>query len=61
MTRKEILEIAARRGMKGVSRLRKADLVRAIQEHEGNYPCFGTAEGYCDQTDCLWREDCLGG
>jgi hypothetical protein len=60
MTRREILEMAALRGMKGVSRLRKADLIRAMQEHEGNYPCFGTAEDSCDRTDCLWRKDCLG-
>lgn len=61
MTKKEILGIAAERGMRGVSRLRKADLVRAIQKDEGNYPCFGTAHGQCDRTDCLWRGDCLRG
>lgn len=60
MTKREILKIAADRGMTGVSRLRKAELVRAIQEDEGNYPCFGTAEGYCDRKDCIWRGDCLG-
>jgi hypothetical protein len=60
MTKKEIVKIAMDLGIKGVSRLRKAELVRAIQKHEGNYPCFGTADGYCDQMDCLWRKDCLG-
>lgn len=42
-------------------RMRKAELIRAIQEAEGNVPCFGTAETYCDQTLCCWREDCLSG
>jgi len=61
MTRKNILRMAAELGMKGVSRLRKAELIRAIQKHEGNYPCFGTASGYCDRHDCIWRDDCLNG
>lgn len=59
MTKKEILKIASKKGLRGISKLRKADLVRAIQSHEGNYPCYGTADGECDRTDCLWREDCL--
>lgn len=47
---------------KGVNsaRLKKADIVRAIQTAEGNFPCYGTAvDGFCDQQACLWREDCL--
>jgi len=39
--------------------MKKADMIRAIQVAEGNLPCFGTAPGYCDQIDCLWRDDCL--
>ncbi|MBI5345069.1 MAG: SAP domain-containing protein, partial [Deltaproteobacteria bacterium] len=34
-------------------------LVRAIQTKEGNFPCFGTAEVYCDQLNCSFRDDCL--
>ena len=41
------------------SKLNKDELVRAIQATEGNYPCFKTAENYCDQVVCLWRDDCL--
>lgn len=38
----------------------KASLVRAIQLSEGNFDCFGTAyDGICDQSGCLWREDCF--
>ena len=39
--------------------VKKDDLIRAIQEAEGNFPCFGSAEDYCDQPDCRWREVCL--
>ncbi len=41
-------------------RMRKADLIRAIQRAEGHFDCFGTASGSCDQQDCAWRKDCLG-
>lgn len=52
--------IAREQGVPGRSRLSKPDLIRAIQRHEGNFDCFGTArEGYCDQTSCLWLGDCL--
>ena len=39
--------------------LKKADLIKAIQKVEGNFECFGTAEGSCDQLKCCWRNDCL--
>ena len=38
---------------------RKADLIRFIQTTEGNFPCFGHAEDFCDQLECCWRDDCL--
>jgi hypothetical protein len=38
----------------------KTNLIRAIQKAEGNFPCFKTAQGSCDQLGCCWREDCLG-
>jgi len=38
---------------------KKLDLIRAIQEQEGNFPCFGSADLYCDQNSCIFREDCL--
>jgi hypothetical protein len=38
----------------------KADAVRSIQRAEGNFDCFGTpVNGYCDQVECLFREDCM--
>ncbi|HLV31436.1 MAG TPA: hypothetical protein VKY57_07705 [Chitinispirillaceae bacterium] len=41
------------------SKMKKDDLIIAIQKAEGNFPCFKTANGSCDQIDCMWREECL--
>jgi hypothetical protein len=60
MTISQVREIARKRGIR-TARMAKADIVRAIQRAEGNFDCFGSARGgYCDQGNCLWREDCLG-
>lgn len=40
-------------------KLKKVDLIRAIQHKEGNTVCFGTGKNFCDQTGCCWRDDCL--
>jgi hypothetical protein len=39
--------------------MKKAELVRAVQQAENNVECFetGTANN-CGENDCLWREDC---
>lgn len=42
-----------------VGKLRKEDVIRAIQNKEGNFPCFGTAKDYCSQKACCWRDACL--
>ncbi len=55
LVRSKAREIGIRPG-----KLNKLNLIRRIQQTEGNFDCFGTAvDGYCDQADCLWREDCL--
>jgi len=54
----EIRKMAKNLGVKSFGR-KKADIIREIQMKEGNFPCFGTAEGYCDQSNCLWRSDCV--
>jgi len=59
MTVKELRAIAKDLGII-MKNLRKAELIRAIQLAEGNSDCFGTAEDYCDQLNCLFRKDCLG-
>jgi hypothetical protein len=41
-------------------KMKKVELVRAIQSKEGNKPCFDTAyKSECNQMNCRWREDCL--
>jgi len=59
MTVKELRAIAKDLGIR-TNNLRKAELIRAIQLAEGNFDCFGTAEDYCDQLNCLFPKDCLG-
>ena len=55
----EIRVIAKKLGVKS-ARVKKADLIRAIQLAEGNFDCFGTAAaGFCDQSGCAWLSDCL--
>ncbi len=34
-------------------------LIHSVQRIEGNPDCFGTANGYCDQKNCIWRDYCL--
>lgn len=58
MQMEKVRERAKKLGVRS-SRMKKQDLIRAIQKAEGNFPCFGTAAGYCDQLKCCWREDCV--
>ncbi len=37
----------------------KVNLIRKIQEEEGNSPCFQANSDSCQQADCCWRSDCL--
>lgn len=58
MKLEEIKEIAKQHDIK-TGKLKKADLVRAIQLAEGNVICFETGKvSECNQTGCLWRSDC---
>lgn len=55
----EIRERAKDFGIKSV-RMSKLNLIREIQLSEGNFSCFASAtNSECDQTACLWREDCF--
>ena len=58
MTVKELQKIASGLGVESRG-LKKAELIRAIQNAEGNFDCFGTANDYCDQLNCLFRRECL--
>lgn len=38
----------------------KKEIIHTVQRNEGNFDCYASAhDGVCDQTLCLWREDCL--
>ena len=55
----EIKEIAKQHNIK-IVKMKKADLVRAIQQAEHNDDCFETGKvDLCRQDECLWREDCV--
>ncbi len=59
MKLQEIRELAQRRGIEVRRMKKKMDIVRAIQKDEGNDECFMTERAsVCDQTGCLWIEDC---
>ena len=58
MTVKDLQKIASGLGVEARG-LKKAELIRAIQKAEGNFDCFGTANDYCDQLNCLFRRECL--
>jgi len=58
MNLQEIKKIAKQRGL-STGKMRKAEIIRAIQEAEGNSACFDTGKAAeCGQEKCLWREDC---
>ena len=41
-------------------RMKKMDVIRAIQHSEDNIDCYGTQRvSHCHEDACLWRKDCL--
>lgn len=53
-----IKEIARQHNLKP-GRANKEELIRSIQQAEGNSTCFGSnCAKECGQFNCLWREDC---
>ena len=58
MKLEEIKELAKQHNIKA-GKMKKVDLVRAIQLAEQNDSCFETgAVSECGQDSCTWREDC---
>ncbi len=55
----DIKKMAKSLNLKVTPQMKKPEIIKAIQKREGNFDCFGTAQGYCDQEKCLFREDCL--
>lgn len=41
------------------SKLKKTELIMAIQQAEGFTVCFGTTNGTCENLDCCFMKDCL--
>jgi hypothetical protein len=55
----EIREIAKDMGI-GTSRMKKTDIIQAIQREENNIECYGTERvDICQEEACLWRSDCM--
>ena len=57
MTLQQIRQKAKTMGVKNITRHKKDSLIKAIQEQEGNSPCFRGIED-CWEERCLWREEC---
>ena len=57
VTKKELSDKAIELSLKGVARLRKSELIHAIQIAEGNTDCF-TRISNCAVTPCLYRAEC---
>ncbi|MCB2189253.1 MAG: Rho termination factor N-terminal domain-containing protein [Deltaproteobacteria bacterium] len=57
---KYLKDMAQKLGVEKFSRLKKADLVRAIQSAEGHKPCYEQIVD-CAQNDCLFWGDCQEG
>ncbi len=59
MNMQEIRTIAKDNKINSVG-MSKYDIIRKLQQDEGNFDCYGTAnDGVCDQIACMWREDCF--
>ncbi|WP_432737773.1 hypothetical protein [Maridesulfovibrio sp. FT414] len=59
MARKRIEELAEKLHV-DIEGLSLVEAVRLLQRLEGNFDCFARAEsGFCDQTECLFYEECM--
>jgi len=59
MTVSEIREKAQKLGLTLPVRMRKGELIRAIQRTEGHQDCYGALwKRECPWSECCWRGDC---
>jgi hypothetical protein len=58
MTMSEIKIKAKALGVAG-SKMKKVELIHAIQKAEGFTACYGRSTGSCPWTQCCWRSDCF--
>jgi len=43
-----------------INKMKKTDMIRAIQKAESNIACYGTERiEHCHEEACSWRKDCL--
>jgi hypothetical protein len=54
----QLREKAKNLGVK-TGKMKKTELIHAIQNAEGFTACFGKSNGYCSQEACCFRYDCL--
>jgi len=40
-------------------KMKKTELIHAVQQAENYTPCFGTSNGYCKQSQCCFFQDCI--
>jgi hypothetical protein len=54
-------EIKMKAKMLGITpgKMKKAELIHAIQQAEGCTSCFGRSGGHCSYVDCCFMKDCL--
>jgi len=57
ITKKELTSKASTLNLKGVAKLRKPELIHAIQIAEGNHDCFARISN-CAVSPCLYRAEC---
>ena len=57
ITKKELSEKAIALNLKGAAKLRKRELIHAIQIAEGNTDCFAKISN-CAVSPCLYRVEC---
>jgi len=59
MNKIELLDKAKEKGLKGLSKKSKPEIIHALQIAEGNSPCFGQIPD-CGIVECLYRGECIG-
>jgi hypothetical protein len=60
MTFNQVRKVAKEMGV-NTNRLKKTDVIRAIQKAEHNIDCYGSERvDECMEESCLWRTDCIG-
>lgn len=54
-------EIKAKAKVLGINpgKMKKVELIHAIQIAEGCTPCYGRSNGECPWMQCCWRSDCF--